>query len=151
MIEELEYLLDRFSKVNCMCCFLHVNNLVTKTFVWQFDTPSKPKLSSKNDVDDPDDLNEILNKFAEDINLEKREMCEALLNTDGEDIPDDNNNDRWIDETVALSQAEHDVLEKNLHPVKLILVKVSGQSQYKGLKYSLGSPRFRNWHLKPSI
>ena len=131
MIDELEYKLPGFSKVNHTRCFLHVNNLVAQTFVRQFDTPTKPKTSSRDDLDDP---NDVLYKLAKDIDLEERETREALLKDAGEDVPDDDDNDGWIDETAALSQAERDVLEESLRPVKLILVKVSGQSQYKDIE-----------------
>ena len=120
MIDELEYLLDGFSKVNHTRCFLHVNNLVAQTFVRQFDTPKKPKTASKDDLDDPNDM--LLYKLAEDIEIEEMETHGALLKAAGQDVPDDDNNDGWIDEAAALSQAERDVLEKNLRPVRLILV-----------------------------
>ncbi|KAF8961228.1 hypothetical protein BDZ97DRAFT_1599153, partial [Flammula alnicola] len=37
MISELEDLLPEFSAANHTCCFLHVNNLVARTLVKQFD------------------------------------------------------------------------------------------------------------------
>jgi hypothetical protein len=76
MIDKLEYLLPGFSKVDHTRCFLHINNLVAQTFVRQFDTPTKPKTSSR---DNPDDPNNVLYELAKDINLEKRETCKALL------------------------------------------------------------------------
>ena len=53
MIDELEDLLPGFWKVNHTRCFLHVNNLVGRTLVRQFDVP-KPRLGADDD-DDPDD------------------------------------------------------------------------------------------------
>ena len=41
------------------------------------------------------------------------------------DLSLDDNLDKWIDERVALSQAERDVLDKSTRPVKMVLVKVS--------------------------
>ena len=41
----------------------------------------------------------------------------------------DDDVDGWIDEMAALSQAECDVLKNATHPVKIVLVKVSGRNQ----------------------
>ena len=38
----------------------------------------------------------------------------------------DDNIDGWINEIVALSQAKCDILKNATHPVKIVLVKVSG-------------------------
>ncbi|KAF8976044.1 hypothetical protein BDQ17DRAFT_1183553, partial [Cyathus striatus] len=37
MINALDDMPGSFSKVNHICCFLHVNNLIAQTFVRQFD------------------------------------------------------------------------------------------------------------------
>ena len=43
-------------------------------------------------------------------------------------VEQDDDVNSWIDEVAALSQAEHEVLEKATRPVKVVLVKVSMQS-----------------------
>lgn len=125
MVEELEDLLPGFSHVNHTRCFLHVNNLVARTLVRQFDIP-KAKPGAAVDDDDPD---KELRELAGDIDLEERQTREALLEEigDGELGPDDDN-EEWIDEMAALSQAEREGLQDSLRPVQMILVKV-------GLKY----------------
>jgi hypothetical protein len=72
MIDELEDLLPRFSKVNHTCCFLHINNLVAKTLVHQFDIP-KPK--SGVITNNP---NCKLHELAGDIDLEDQQTRKAL-------------------------------------------------------------------------
>ena len=120
MIDELEDLLPGFSKVNHTRCFLHVNNLVARTLVRQFDVP-KPK---PGDItDDPD---RELRELAGDIDLEDQQTREALLEeaVTGE-IGVDDNVDGWVDEMAALSQGEREVLQETLRPVKMLLVKVN--------------------------
>jgi hypothetical protein len=123
MINKLEDLLPEFSKVNHTCFFLHVNNLVGRTLVQQFDVPNAPKLMPGDVTKDPD---HELHELAADIDLEDQQMCEALLGdaVTGE-IAADDNVEGWVDEMAVLSQAECDVLQKSLHPVRMLLVKVN--------------------------
>lgn len=51
MIDKLKKLIGLFSKVNWVCCFLHVNNLITQLFVQQFDVPKLSELESVEDVE----------------------------------------------------------------------------------------------------
>ncbi|KAF8978731.1 hypothetical protein BDQ17DRAFT_1192962, partial [Cyathus striatus] len=37
MVEKLNGMLNSFSSINHIHCFLHINNLVAQTFIWQFD------------------------------------------------------------------------------------------------------------------
>ena len=123
MIAELEDLLPGFSKVNHIRCFLHINNLVGRTLVRQFDVPNAPR-PTPGDVDyDPD---HELRQLAGDINLEDLQTREALLEdaVTGE-IDMDDNIDGWVDEMAALSQAEREVLQDSLRPVRMLLVKVN--------------------------
>ena len=123
MIDELEDLLPGFSKVNHTRCFLHVNNLVGRTLVRQFDVPHAPKSTPGDVANDPD---HELRQLAGDIELEDQQTREALL----EDMATgkigmDDNVDGWVDEMVALSQAERKVLQDSLRPVRMLLVKVN--------------------------
>ncbi|KAF9560222.1 hypothetical protein CPC08DRAFT_610148, partial [Agrocybe pediades] len=52
MVAELEELLPEFCATNQIRCFLHVNNLVAKTLVRQFDLPKKSGNSVANDAED---------------------------------------------------------------------------------------------------
>jgi hypothetical protein len=80
MIAELENLLPGSLRVNHTRCFLHINNLVAQTLVWQFDIP-KAKPGAATDDDDP---NNELRELAGDINLEERQTWEALLEQVGQ-------------------------------------------------------------------
>ena len=123
MIDELDDLLPAFSKVNHTCCFLHVNNLVARTLVRQFNVPNAPKRIPGDAVDDPD---HELRQLAGDINFEDQQTREALLDdaVAGE-ISADDNTEGWVDEMAALSQAECEVLQNSLRPVRMLLVKVN--------------------------
>ncbi|KAF9543542.1 hypothetical protein CPC08DRAFT_649847, partial [Agrocybe pediades] len=48
MIEELDELLPGFSSTNHVRCFLHVNNLVARTLVRQFDIPKSQSTSAED-------------------------------------------------------------------------------------------------------
>ncbi len=50
MVSELEMLIPQFSAVNHNRCFLHVNNLVGRTLVKQFDVPKK-NIGNDNEED----------------------------------------------------------------------------------------------------
>ena len=76
MIDELEDLLPKISKVNHTRCFLHVNNLVGRTLVRQFDVPNAPKPTPGDVTNDPD---QELHELAADIDLEDQQTREALL------------------------------------------------------------------------
>lgn len=120
MVSELETLLPSFSSVNHTRCFLHVNNLVARTLVKQFDAPK----SISGQAIDKDD--ERIIALAGDMELEDRVTRERLLEEAGDDSAEDNDDvDGWIDERVALSQAEREGLRNATRPVKMVLVKVS--------------------------
>jgi hypothetical protein len=120
MIDKLESLLTGFSKVNHTRCFLHVNNLVAKTFVTQFDTATPKKMV------DPSDPNYDLYQFTTDIDREEQATRETLLVGGEEDAADEDDTTGWEDETAALDQAEREVLETSLRSVKKLLAKVGG-------------------------
>ena len=42
-----------------------------------------------------------------------------------EDNEDNDNNDGWVNEVAHLSVADHEELEANIMPVRLVLVKIS--------------------------
>ena len=119
MIDELEDLLSGFSNVNHICCFLHINNLVARTLVQQFNIPKKSLNANDNNLDDK------LCELAGDIDIEELQIQEALLEDAGSDEVDlDDSTEGWINEMAALSYAECEILQKSLWPVTLLLVKV---------------------------
>ena len=124
MVNELETLLPSFSTVNHTRCFLDVNNLVARTLVKQFDTP---KQTADQDFDEE---NEVLIELAGNMEFEEHITKERLLEETDDNLGGkDDDIDGWIDEMVALSQAERDVLKNATRPVKIVLVKVSGRNQ----------------------
>ena len=126
MIDELEDLLPGFLKVNHTRCFLHVNNLVARTLVRQFNI-LKPK---PGDITDGPDRE--LHELAGDIDLEDQKTHEAVLDevVTGE-IGVDDKVDGWVDEMAALSIAECKVLQKTIRPVMMLLVKVNIMTRIK--------------------
>lgn len=144
MISELETLLPAFSDVNHTRCFLHVNNLVARTLVKQFDAPKKtPGRTNEDD--------EAIIKLAGDMEFEERATREQPLEESGDaSIDQDDDLNGWIDEIAALSQAEREVIQNATRPVKLVLVKVSKTDRININKY-LPSFRFANWLSKSSI
>ena len=110
MIDELEDLLPGFLKANHTCCFLHVNNLVARTLVHQFDVPNAPK--SRDFANDPD---YELHELAGNIDLEDCQTHETLLEdaVTGK-ISIDDNADGWVNEMSALSQAEREIFQASL-------------------------------------
>ncbi|KAF8812191.1 hypothetical protein BYT27DRAFT_7087879, partial [Phlegmacium glaucopus] len=87
-----------------------------------FDIPNAPNITAGDIADDPDHK---IHELAGDINLEDQQTREALLDdaVTGE-IGIDDNIDGWVDEMAALSQAEREVFQESLRPVKVLLVKV---------------------------
>jgi hypothetical protein len=96
-------------------CFNHVIALVTKNSIHQFDI-----LKGQADAA----LDKAERDLAEGIDIEGKV-------TQGEwEVPNDNDKgeedgDGWVDEVAALSIADHEELEANVRPIRLVLVKVS--------------------------
>lgn len=73
------------------------------------------KTTQTADDDDPD---RELHDLAGDIDLEERQIREALLQDAGDDeIEADDITEGWIDEMAALSRAEREVLQESLRPI----------------------------------
>ena len=98
-------------------CFLHVINLVAKSLIKQFDLPKAKGVST--DADSPLDLD-----MARDLSSEDEATIAA--NGDGDpDAEDVDNEDGLVDEIDQLTAHERAVLETNIRPIILTLVKVS--------------------------
>ena len=117
MIKELADLLKNYpGEAGHTRYFTHIINLVAKSIIRQFDIP-------KGKVDKAlDDAEWELCELAEGINLEDLRM-QGEQEDDDDDL--DENNDGWIDEWEALDVADCEELDAAVHPVKLVLVKVS--------------------------
>lgn len=116
MIDELSNLLDEFpGPANQTRCFAHVLNLVVKSVIRQFDVP---KAQADHVFDNA--TTELL-KLAGD--LENEEM-QTLLDLDGDDDTEDDNNEGWVDERTLMSEEELEELEETVQPIRLLLTKV---------------------------
>jgi len=114
MVEKLEDLLPVFSSSNHTRCFNHVLNLIAKSLLKQFDV-------AKTD----DDLNEEEAKLldlAKDLDGEELTVAQE---TDGDDGEVEDDLEDWVDEVAALTPEEREMLEDDIRPVKMVLVKVS--------------------------
>jgi len=91
-------------------CFLHTVNLVAKSLIQEFDV-------KKQDTDQAladEELDELIQ-----VDLEDLEEDDSSAN-----LADDNDSG-WVDEVELLADDERDALERDIHPIKLALVKVS--------------------------
>jgi hypothetical protein len=113
MIDELvETIPDFPGKPNQIRCFAHVLNLIAKTIIKQFDPPKKGSNERSGDE-------ATLDIFAERIDIEELET--RLDNVEGHD---DEDVAGWVDEEELLSEGERAQLNKDLLPVRLVIVKV---------------------------
>jgi hypothetical protein len=116
MIDELTDSLPNFpGPANQCCCFLHIVNLIVKTLLKQFEVPKK-------DVDAVlDAAEQQLLELATGANMDELvTVAEGGLG-DGEDADD------WVNEMDLLSDEEREELHQNVHPVRLVLVKVRAE------------------------
>lgn len=112
MIDELAKILEAFPGAsNRTRCFAHILNLVARCILKQFDLP-------KAQWDD-DETMRAMTELAANIDQEEAEM------DDGEG--EDDSEDGMIDITAEMSEEEIEELEQTAQPVRLVLVKVSGQ------------------------
>lgn len=99
-------------------CFTHILNLVVKVILRQFDLP-KAKADEALDV-----ASQVLVDLAGDIEMEEAAMDQR----DDEDDDDDGGEEGWIDPYDGMSQEDRNELEWAVRPVRLVLVKVSSNS-----------------------
>jgi hypothetical protein len=111
MIKELTSLLNRFPGVaNRVRCFLHIINLIARAILKQFDLPKK---KSK------DAMETDIERLAGDI---ENEEIETRRGMNGNQDADDQGNFNPRDGMTAEEEQE---LDEDVHPVRLMLVKVS--------------------------
>lgn len=121
MAEELEDLLPAFSSSNRARCFTHVLNLIAKSLLRQFDVAKASKLDNELNEEEAELLN-----LATDLEIEELTTAQENDDDDGE-IEQDDDLEGWVDEVAALTPEEREMLEDDIHPVKMMLVKVSQQ------------------------
>jgi hypothetical protein len=117
MIDALAELIVAFpGAANRTRCFTHILNLVVKAILHQFDVP-KGKEGETLDV-----ASQALVDLAGDI-----EMEEAAMDEGGDDDETDGD-EGWIDPLAGMSKVEREELDVSVRPVRLVLVKVSSNS-----------------------
>jgi hypothetical protein len=118
MIDALAELIVAFpGAANRTRCFTHILNLVVKVILRQFDIP-KAKVGEVLDV-----ASQALVDLAGDI-----EMEEAVMDKREDDEDDDDREEGWLDPRDGMSQGDLDELDLTVRPVRLVLVKVSSNS-----------------------
>ena len=117
MIDALSGLVVAFpGAANRTRCFTHILNLVVKVILGQFDMP---KSTRENVLDGAlQALRDLAGNF---------EMEEAIM--DERDKDNDDKDDNEGDPRAWLSVEEQDELDVSVHPVRLVLVKVSSNSE----------------------
>ncbi len=120
MIDTLAELVVAFpGAANRTRCFTHILNLVVKVMLRQFDVP-KAKAGEALDV-----ASQALSDLAGDIEMEEAAM-DAGEDDNSEDI--DDREEGWLDPLAGMSQEERRELDVSVRPMRLMLVKVSSNS-----------------------
>ena len=120
MADEMEHLLPAFSSGNRVRCFTHVLNLIAKALLKQFEMAKK----SENEDDDFTEEEAKLLTLAENLDEEEFTMAEEKMDENG-GADEEDSMDEWVDEVDALTPDERLLLEDEIRPVKMVLVKVS--------------------------
>jgi len=97
----------------------HVLNLIARSLLKQFDVTKKPELDDELNEEEAELLN-----LATDLEAEKLTMTQESNGDNGE-IQEDDSAEGWVDEVAALTPEERTMLEDDIRPVKMMLVKVS--------------------------
>lgn len=122
MIKDLAALVPEFAgSASHTRCFLHTINLVAKSLIREFDV-AKKEANGALDGKDVEVANEIDELRKDD---ENEEDVIVLQDLDDNELTD--NDEGWVDDVKLLPADEHNKLQKNIRPVKLILLKVSIQ------------------------
>jgi hypothetical protein len=117
MIDTLAELLVAFpGAANRTRCFTHILNLVVKVILRQFDIPKSKADKALNAA------SRALVDLAGDIEMEG-----AVMDKRGDDNYDDDE-EGWVDPRDGMSQKAQDDFDSTVRPVRLVLVKVSSNS-----------------------
>ena len=124
LVAALAELLDSYDKRNRVRCFLHIVNLVSRSFLSPFDVKKKKRkdgteVEEEEEEEDwaPDEAD--LRELARDLELEESEMADE---EDGQTLEEDV--DVEIDAMESMSEDEKAQLRATCRPVKFMLVKV---------------------------
>ena len=119
MVSKLEKLLEVFpGESNRTRCFDHIVNLIAKSVIRQFDTPTVKGNEAFDDV-----LRELMVSAGD---LERGELVMRAGESCGSEVDsDDDDMDSLVDEQEDMSETERTELDDNIQPVRCVLVKVS--------------------------
>ena len=119
MIVRMSNLLISFlGDANRARCFNHVIAVIAKSAIHQFDIP-------KGQADAVlDEAESELRELAEGLDIEEEQTKGEWEGPDNEEDEEGEDPDGWVDEVAGLSVADHEALEENIRPVRLVLVKV---------------------------
>lgn len=125
MIADLAELNESFAGLaNHIRCFAHVNNLVAKTVLNQFDTRRGADATAGSEgAGEGDDLAALLAEIEAGKDLEDAPVAVDEKATQGMDEDDDV--DEWVDELENLTEEERERIGEDVLPLKLVLAKVS--------------------------
>ena len=124
MVDALKDRLENFpGKSNCTCCFNHIVNLIAKSVIHQFNAPKTKGNESFDDV-----LRELM-VTAEDLDEEEAAMREG---EESDNESDNDNVDGFVNELEEMSEEEQKELDKNIQPIRRVLVKVSAVRHKRG-------------------
>ena len=126
MFDALAELVTAFpGAANRTQCFTHILNLVVKVILCQFDMP-KAKGDNALDV-----ASQALLDLAGDIEMENEAMDKNMKEQE-----DDDRREGSVDLHEGMSQEEQDELDVTVHPVQLVLVKLSLNSDLGSRTYT---------------
>lgn len=127
MVDELADLLPNFGgRASHTRCFLHTVNLIAKSLLREFDVTKKNAAAALDNVPGDDD-DGIVNELADLSADSERDLEESHVVGEynvGEDDDLLDNEEGWVDEVALLPQDEQIELQRNIRPVKLVLLKV---------------------------
>lgn len=116
MVDKLEDLLPNFGgTASHTRCFLHTVNLIAKSLLREFDMTRLDNVAEDEDVE--------LVDLSADVEREESDMAiPGEYDIEEEDSLD--NEEGWVDEVALLAEDEQIELQRNIRPVKLVLLKV---------------------------
>ena len=150
MVEQLAFQLRNFEgEFHRVRCFAHIINLVAKSLLRQFDV--REAKAGEADAAIDEDVRELL-ALADRLEEEDRVAVNERREDEGEDagLEDDK---QWVDEVAAMNEYEREEFEREVRPVKMVIVKVSCQGRV-GLGIGAGTDRETrsvSSHTKSSI
>jgi hypothetical protein len=136
MVDQLEGLVSNFAgATNRTRCFVHIINLIAKTIIRQFDIPEAKEEQLV------DAAMAELCALATDMDMEDLLTWANRGYSSDEENDEDDDTDGWMDERGALSASDLKELEKDVWPIRKVLVKVRCQRVCQSVTVADVTPR----------